>query len=348
MSALFAHSLAQSNHVVEMNTLNFASKDELSWLQELAAFEGNYDQLTPTQCFENRVKAHQLLSTHTPIAPKYARVLFEFSFVAFDWYLQINITPFLTKRTSYDHCRLAYAQWKHGNWHNALQALEKMMWDSPDNNEYYHLYQYLLKLSVNFPQAQYCSGSANIALNLVPLAEHHGDEFLSQYWHPDIANLCCLPHFEGNEHWCHWLAYQQAIPNQTTYAIEHQEWGFIGCVCLLVHQGMGFLYYWISKNFQGQGFAVQAANIALDHARERDGLSHCFAKVFEENEGSKKVLKKLSFQRLPVNACEPYQNEELYYWGEQISPEQQCEKLHYLFDAMNTVTRVATPILNFR
>ena len=348
MSALFAHSLELPCRFTGMNISTFSGEDELYWLRDLDFLAGNYNQLTPTQCFENRVKTHELLSVSIPLVSKHSRLLIDFATFSFDWRLQLNITPLLTELTQYDRYRLAYAQWKSGNWHDALQTLEKMMWHSPDNTEYYSLYQYLLKLSLDFPQEQYCSGSVNSSLNLAPLAEHHSGEFLSQYWDPDIATLCCLPQFEGIEHWFDWLENQRTIPNQTTYAIEHQVWGFIGCVCLLVHQGMGFLYYWIGKNFQGQGFAAQAVTIALNNARKFNKLTHCFAKVYEENTSSKKVLQKLNFQRLPVNACEPYQNEELYYCGEQISPEQQCEKLHCLFDVMGTVTRVATPILNFR
>lgn len=57
------------------------------------------------------------------------------------------------------------------------------------------------------------------------------------------------------------------------------------------------LVYMIIPDEQGNGYATEAANLCLTHAFDELGLHRVSAKVYEDNEGSKRVLEKLGFQQ---------------------------------------------------
>ena len=82
-------------------------------------------------------------------------------------------------------------------------------------------------------------------LFLEPLGHQHAGDFAWQYYDPAIAELCCLPRFETEEQWHQWLHTHQHYADHIMFGIQHQDWGFIGCVGLVLHQGVGFFYYWL-------------------------------------------------------------------------------------------------------
>lgn len=57
------------------------------------------------------------------------------------------------------------------------------------------------------------------------------------------------------------------------------------------------LGYWIVPEEQGEGYATEAADLCVRHAFEDRGLHKVFARVFERNEASMRVLEKVGFQR---------------------------------------------------
>lgn len=164
-------------------------------------------------------------------------------------------------------------------------------------------------------------------LLLAPLEAHHLEAFrwvYSQYalsnendcWEEQsIAQLCNLPRFKNDLHWHHWLTTNQESPNQHVFAINHQEWGFIGSVSLEVFNGVGFFYYWLGEDFQGHGFGPKAANILLALGADYLDMHCCYAKVYDYNQPSQKALQKMGFERLGFKVKAPHDNEVLYYLG---------------------------------
>ncbi|WP_428243246.1 GNAT family N-acetyltransferase [Gynuella sp.] len=151
-------------------------------------------------------------------------------------------------------------------------------------------------------------------LLLEPLHEQHAESFLWQYLDSDIPQRCCLPDIRNLEHWYQWYD-RQLQPNVRTFAVLHRTWGFIGVVSLTQYRDIGFFYYWIGPDFQGNGFGPMAVNMLLAHAQKHAGLRCCYAKVFDDNRASISALNKLAFQPLPFRPQPPFAAEMLFYLG---------------------------------
>ncbi len=181
-------------------------------------------------------------------------------------------------------------------------------------------------------------------LRLEPLGHHHDQDFACQFYDPTIAERCCLPDFPSDEHWHHWLDDCWAIGDQRLYAVIDPEWGFVGSVSLVLHAGIGFVYYWIGRDFQGRGLATAAVRLLLDAASVQDGMRACYAKVFEDNTRSQRVLERLGFQALDICPSPPDEAERFYRLGPPQMRERTVEDLHELFARMRSDTRVAAPM----
>lgn len=57
------------------------------------------------------------------------------------------------------------------------------------------------------------------------------------------------------------------------------------------------LGYWIAPAHQRQGYATEAAELAVEYAFRERGCNRVQARVYEGNEGSRRVLESLGFQR---------------------------------------------------
>lgn len=146
-------------------------------------------------------------------------------------------------------------------------------------------------------------------LRLELLAPHHLSDFFWHYDDPDIPRLCCLPSFRSAEQWLAWLDHEYRLNDRLTFATMHCDWGFVGVVSFVLHRGVGFVYYWVGRDFRGRGFASEGTSLLLDLAGIRWRMHTCYAKVFEENAASIRVLDKLGFrpaaiQPLPDGARE--------------------------------------------
>lgn len=157
--------------------------------------------------------------------------------------------------------------------------------------------------------------AADDGLYLEPLGHHHISAFARQYYDPAIARLCCLPQFDSDEKWHQWVDEVSSYGDQVVFAVLHEEWGFVGSVSLVLHEEVGFFYYWIGPDFQGNGLGPKAVNLMLAMARESCGMHTCYAKVFEYNRASQRGLEKLGFERLAVSAAPPHDDEFFYRWG---------------------------------
>jgi RimJ/RimL family protein N-acetyltransferase len=180
-------------------------------------------------------------------------------------------------------------------------------------------------------------------LRLEPLGHHHCADVAWQYWHPDIARLCCLPTFRDDEAWHRWLDECWGYGDQRLYAVLHRDWGFVGSVSLTMHDDLGFFYYWIGRDFQGQGLGPAAVRLLLADAFEHRGMRACYAKVFEDNAPSRRALARLGFEALDFRPAPPGDDELLYRLGPPQERWHSAEALRGLFARMGSDTRVAVP-----
>jgi RimJ/RimL family protein N-acetyltransferase len=180
-------------------------------------------------------------------------------------------------------------------------------------------------------------------LRLEPLGHHHCADVAWQYWDPDIARLCCLPTFRDDEAWHRWLDACWGYGDQRLYAVLHRDWGFVGSVSLTMHGDLGFFYYWIGRDFQGQGLGPAAVRLLLADAFEHRGMTACYAKVFENNAPSRRALARLGFEPLDFRPAPPGDDELLYRLGPPQGRWHSAEALRGLFARMGSDTRVAVP-----
>ncbi|BFT29947.1 hypothetical protein D210916BOD24_11230 [Alteromonas sp. D210916BOD_24] len=173
-------------------------------------------------------------------------------------------------------------------------------------------------------------------IHITPLEYHHVSDFIWQFADPAIAELCSMPKFESAEHWINWLYECKRDNHQHLYAIVHEEWGFIGSVCLLLHNKLGFFYYWLGKDFQGQGLGPRAVRILLDIGYKKLGMESCFTKIFDHNTSSHKAITKLDFDKLPFTAIAPSENEIFYYQGKETHSETLYQQLFWLLEKLNS------------
>jgi RimJ/RimL family protein N-acetyltransferase len=183
-------------------------------------------------------------------------------------------------------------------------------------------------------------------LSLEPLAHHHLGGFGWQYDDPDITHLCCLPGFDDADEWHAWLDRAYTQDGQQPYAVLHADWGFVGCVSLVMHGDIGFFYYWLGRDFRGLGLGPRAVSLLLADARERRGLRCCYAKVFDYNEPSRRALAKLGFADLGIHGTGDDNDQLFYRWGEHACRDQAVSELHWLLDRMDSATRAAAPLVN--
>lgn len=181
------------------------------------------------------------------------------------------------------------------------------------------------------------------AMRLEPLGHHHCVDFAWQYWDPEIARRCCLPSFVDDAAWHRWLDECWGYGDQSLYAVIHRDWGFVGSVSLVLHGDLGFFYYWIGRDFQGQGFGPAAAGLLLEDGFARLGMRACYAKVFEDNAPSRRALAKLGFEALDFRPAPPHGDEMLYRLGPPQTRWHSVEALRGLFERMGSETRVAVP-----
>lgn len=179
------------------------------------------------------------------------------------------------------------------------------------------------------------------AVSLTPLRFHHVADFIWQYADPSIGQLCNLPVFQSAEHWMTWLYLCQQEPARHLFAVMHTDYGFIGSVSMQVFDGVGFFYYWLGVDFQGQGYGPAAVNLLLQLSQQHLGMRCCYAKVYEYNLVSNKAISKLGFQRLMLRALPPSEAEVFYYLGAAQNDAAHHRSLGLLLQQMNSGIELA-------
>lgn len=182
-------------------------------------------------------------------------------------------------------------------------------------------------------------------LRLVALGPSHARDFAWQYGDPAIARTCRLPSFESDAHWLAWLDGVQAHGDQVLFALVHEDCGFIGSVSLVLHQRVGFFYFWLGKDFQGLGLGPKAGKLLIDLARRAWDMKSCYAKVLAHNTASRRALEKIGFalQALPIDNGDDTTH--LYRWAiDSALATEVAIEARSLFRAMGSRTRVLYPL----
>jgi len=107
---------------------------------------------------------------------------------------------------------------------------------------------------------------------------------------------------------------------------------------------VGFIYYWLGKDFQNKKLGSQAIHLLMHMAVKIYHLDTCYAKVFTHNIASQRLLIKLGFSQMLFQAAPPFEDEVFFYWGEDKSDKEQAFELAKLFVKMQSPVEVDMPL----
>ncbi len=280
-------------------------------------------------------------------ASRSRELLFEVAAYWSDWRLVLAVAEAIAGQRTLNttetlHC--IDALWQLGDTGQALQSARRLCLGAPGYVEAANRYFDLLAWSdwlERHPFGPALNAAAD-EIYLEPLGHHHLSAFAWQYHDPSIAQLCCLPQFDSDGQWHQWVDETAAYGDQLVFAVLHEEWGFVGTVSLVLHEGVGFFYYWIGPDFQGYGLGPKAVNLMLDMASESCGMHTCYAKVFEYNRASQRGLEKLGFEKLVVSAAPPHDDELFYRWGHPVAHDETVRELKRLMQSMESDIKITS------
>ena len=128
--------------------------------------------------------------------------------------------------------------------------------------------------------------------------EQRDFEFYAEYYADKEAARYVGGHCDRDKAWRrmamligHW-----ALRGYGLWAVEEKETGsFVGCVGLWFSDGWPELElgYWLRREMQGKGYAVEAARASRDYAYEVVGTETLVSYIHPDNEPSKRVAEKL-------------------------------------------------------
>ncbi|WP_026688924.1 GNAT family N-acetyltransferase [Alteribacter aurantiacus] len=133
-----------------------------------------------------------------------------------------------------------------------------------------------------------------------------------------------LPYPYLKEHALTWIDTHQnnfKLDKSYEYAVTLKKDGdLVGAIALTNNQAFhhGELAYWIGEEYWGQGYATEAAQGIVDFAFREKEYHKVFARCFQSNPGSEKVLKKVGMKKegvLKDHVFKEGQYESLIYYG---------------------------------
>lgn len=264
-----------------------------------------------------------------------------------DWQLALSVAEAISVQRPLSETETVCcldALWRMGETEQSLQLARRLCLSAPGSStavQRYNTVQGWKQWLAGHPFATLLTAEDE-GIYLEPLGHHHLAAFAWQYHDPDIARLCCLPNFKDADEWCRWLDENASYGDQLTFAVLHRDWGFIGSVSLIMHAGIGFFYYWIGPDFQGNGFGPRAVELMLAMAQEACGLYVCYAKVFGYNTASRRGLEKLGFEEMAISAEPPHDDELFYRYGYPSTHEEIVRELKQLMVAMGSDIEIAS------
>jgi RimJ/RimL family protein N-acetyltransferase len=94
-----------------------------------------------------------------------------------------------------------------------------------------------------------------------------------------------------------WIEGVSGEPAYTFAIVRRADRAFLGAVGFVLLPEATGLGYWIGRRYWGEGYATEAAQLAVSHAR-RLGATRLEAETFPENAASARVLEKLGFHAI--------------------------------------------------
>lgn len=319
--------------------------------QRIAALALQSVELTPPTRFTWQAQLRELWTRHgCALSSPSLTALLAMSYAGDDWPMVIATGQALCERDELDiagHEALVRGYWTMGRSSEALTLARKAVLRWPRSNELFtqmrDVVSWLRSSAARPPHI--CDSPVDGDLRLERLGKHHLRDFAWQYEDPAIAELCCLPCFDSAQAWLEWLDENNSYQDQLLCAVLHRDWGFIGTVCLILLDGLGYFYFWIGRAFRGAGHGSAAVRMLLRLAGERWGMQACYTKAYEYNGPSRRALAKLGFTELDIAAAPPHGDEVFFRLGEPISRAQTAQELHVLHKHMDSAVRPAMPWL---
>jgi RimJ/RimL family protein N-acetyltransferase len=94
-----------------------------------------------------------------------------------------------------------------------------------------------------------------------------------------------------------WIQVASGPPAYTFAILRHEDGAFLGAAGFALLGELAGLGYWLGRRYWGQGYATEAAALAVAHARQL-GATRLEAETFPENQASARVLQKLGFRTI--------------------------------------------------
>lgn len=136
-------------------------------------------------------------------------------------------------------------------------------------------------------------------LVLEALHMDHAPALLRQYRDRGIAAMAGLPELQTLAQVRQWIRSQRLTGGLAAQAIIHRRWGLVGMVFLRRSGRNAYFYFWAGCDFQGCGYASNAARLLFEMAKEA-GVHSVYTSVREGNYRSRRALDSLGFTAMEV------------------------------------------------
>ncbi len=116
----------------------------------------------------------------------------------------------------------------------------------------------------------------------------------------EVAEYLTVPHPYNLEMAQEWLKqdFVNKSANETSFIVEKKDKTFIGGIGFNERNNVTFLFYWIAKQYWGQGFASEATLAVIEWFFNVSGEDIIFAGAFHFNEASIKIQQNLGFENI--------------------------------------------------
>lgn len=243
---------------------------------------------------------------------------------------------------------------KRFSWVNLLRVAAEYSLEDLDVNDLYRLFKLsfiwsdvkLLQLTANayrrlgLPMPFNAHSLVNNMLDEIHnqkgsvLAFHrlHADMLVDFYWQyacKELVKHCGLPYFKSNAQWYEWVSEFSEGETELDF-VKHKDWGVIGGIYLRKVSDLGFLRFWIGRDFRNQGLAKHAVKAWIENKREQHQLPTLYSEVMQSNITGRQTLTATGFERVLIERTPPNDKLLFYRHGPKQSMQQEYNELQTL------------------
>lgn len=139
-------------------------------------------------------------------------------------------------------------------------------------------------------------------------------DFYWQYACKELVEHCGLPYFQSNSQWYEWVA-DLTEEEVALDFIKHKDWGVVGGLYIQKVSELGFLRFWIGRDFRHQGLAKRAIQQWIIEKRQQNILPVVYSEVMQSNIAGRQTLIATNFERVLVERIPPYDKLLFYRHG---------------------------------